>query len=103
MVGEHMNGDCPHFEQAVPQWCGDCGGFIGWHCYICGESFEDKMDSPGHCRCVGGAKQWVDGPSPTLGLLIGAGMRMDGADAENAEATIDYMAKIVWDAGYGCQ
>lgn len=90
-----MAGECAWCDKALPQWCGDCGGFIGWHCAICGESRVDTFVTRGHCRCVGGSTQWVDGPMPTIGLLMDAGMKMDGVGDGGMESRAAYMAAIV--------
>lgn len=63
-----MSGNCPYHDLAVPQWCDECGGFVCYFCAICGETVPEFATTPGHCRCVGGSRQWVDGPSPTIGM-----------------------------------
>lgn len=69
---------CPWHDKMLPQWCGDCGGFVGWHCAMCAESVVDDAVWPGHCQCEGGSPEWVDGPDPTVGqLLVGRDARKD--------------------------
>lgn len=96
-----MAGKCEYCDKAMPQWCGDCGGFIGWHCYVCGESRVEARRTQGHCRCAKRSTAWVDGPPPTIGLLVDAAMRMDGLDPADSEARDAYMARIVVAAVYG--
>lgn len=90
-----MAGECSYHEQACPQWCGDCGGFIGWHCYICGESMPDDLISPGHCVCLGGSRHWVDGPAPRVGQLMDIGMRRAGLNPENEKVRSKFAADWV--------
>lgn len=90
-----MSGDCPYHDLAVPQWCDECGGFVCFFCAICGETVSGFATTPGHCRCVGGSRQWVDGPSPTSGLLMEAAMRMDGMTEITSAAKAEYMRSFI--------
>lgn len=90
-----MAGDCPYHDRACPQWCADCGGFIGWHCYICGESIPDGLFSPGHCVCLGGSREWVDGPEPKPGQLMDIGMRRAGLDPQDDAARSTFAGLFV--------
>lgn len=85
-----MAGRCSLCVDACPQWCGTCGGFVGWHCYVCGEGVLSEPAGPGHCRCVGGAMEWVDGPAPTRERLRLAALRLDGEEPM-AEALLAWM------------
>jgi len=90
-----MAGECSYHEEACPQWCDDCGGFIGWHCYVCGESMTDDLISPGHCVCLGGSRHWVDGPAPIVGQLMNIGMCRAGLNPENEKARSKFVADFV--------
>lgn len=67
MAGDSIS--CPYHDKPLPQWCNECGGFLGWFCAICGESWHDGSDGPGWCCCVDGPSLIVDGPVPTEAML----------------------------------
>lgn len=86
---------CPYHDKMMPQWCGDCGGFAGWFCNVCGESMPESSDLPGHCRCIGGSKHWMEGPSPSLDILVSAAMLMDGIEPGDILKRAGYLARIM--------
>ena len=80
-----MAGDCPYHDRALPQWCNECGGFMGWFCAICGDWVGYEGDATGWCCCLGGSPLAIDGPSPAVKMLQEIEARFEALGLFNSE------------------